>query len=46
VRGTASVVLTGLPKGRYKVTVTVRFVDGRAATLSRTYKTCAPKPKR
>ncbi|HET6510428.1 MAG TPA: Ig-like domain-containing protein [Baekduia sp.] len=43
LRGSAPIVLKGLPKGRYKVTVKVRFADGRTLTLARTYKTCAPK---
>jgi hypothetical protein len=30
----------GLPKGRYTVTVTVAFADGRTLKLSRTYRTC------
>jgi hypothetical protein len=46
LRGSAPIVLKGLPKGRYKVTVKVRFADGRTLTLARTYKTCAPKAKK
>jgi hypothetical protein len=45
VRGRAPIVLKGLPKGRYKVTVKVRLADGRTLTLTRAYKTCAPKKK-
>jgi hypothetical protein len=40
LRGTAPVVLEGLPKGRYTVTVTVAFADGRTLKLSRSYRTC------
>jgi hypothetical protein len=43
LHGTAPVVLTGLPKGRYTVTVTVAFADGRTLKLSRTYRTCGAK---
>jgi hypothetical protein len=33
--------LRGLPKGTFKVKVSVTLADGRAATLSKTYKTCS-----
>ncbi len=46
LRGTAPVVLTGLPKGRYTVTVTVKLADGRTLKLARTSKTYVPKRKR
>jgi hypothetical protein len=45
LHGTAPVVLSGLPKGRYTVTVTVKLADGRTVKLTRTYKTCAPKKR-
>jgi hypothetical protein len=45
LHGTAPVVLSGLPKGKYTVTVTVRLADGRTVRLSRAYRTCAPKRK-
>lgn len=43
VRGTAPVVLKGLPKGRYAVSVSVRLRDGRTVKLTRSYRTCAPR---
>lgn len=46
VRGTAPIVLAGLPKGTYAVAVTVAFADGRDLTLRRVYRTCAPKRRR
>jgi hypothetical protein len=45
LHGTAPVVLTGLPKGRYTVTVTVKLADGRTVKLTRTYKSCAAKKR-
>jgi hypothetical protein len=44
--GAAPIVLAGLPKGKYTVTVTVKLADGRTVTLSRAYKTRATKSKR
>jgi hypothetical protein len=46
LRGTAPIVLAGLPKGTYAVSVTVTFTDKRTLTLRRVYKTCAPKRRR
>jgi hypothetical protein len=46
VRGkriTARVDLRGLPRGRFRVTIEVRTVDGRKVTATRRYRTCAPK---
>ena len=43
LHGTAPIVLAGLPKGKYTVTITVKLADGRTVTLARAYKTCAPK---
>ncbi len=40
---TAPINLRGLPKGTFKVTVTVRTTDGRKVTGTRTYRTCAPQ---
>ena len=37
--------LRGLPKGRYTVKVAVRLSDGRTFTVSRRYRTCAPKSR-
>jgi putative CocE/NonD family hydrolase len=39
----ASVVLTGLPKGTFRVHVTIRTVKGRTLRAARTYRTCVPK---
>ncbi len=36
--------LTGLPEGRFVLSVTLKARDGRSVTLKRTYGTCAPKP--
>jgi hypothetical protein len=38
-----TIKLTGLPAGRYKVKVTVTLSEGRTLTLTRSYRTCAPK---
>jgi hypothetical protein len=35
--------LRGLPKGRFTVRVTVTLKDGRRATTTRRYRTCAPR---
>jgi hypothetical protein len=46
VRGkriTARVDLRGLPRGRFRVKIEVRTVDGRKVTATRRYRTCAPK---
>jgi hypothetical protein len=45
-RGSAPIVLAGLPKGRYTVAVTVDLSDGTKLRLVRRYKTCAPKRRR
>lgn len=45
-QGAAPVVLQGLPKGRYTVTVSVAFADGQTLKLTRTYRTCAARRKR
>jgi sugar lactone lactonase YvrE len=37
------VKLTGLPKGAFKVRLTIRLTDNTTLTQTRTYKTCAPK---
>lgn len=42
-RISAPVDLTGLPKGRFVVTITAKASDGRTVTGTRTYHTCAPK---
>jgi hypothetical protein len=42
-RITAPVNLTGLPKGRYKVSIVAFTSDGRTVTGTRTYRTCTPK---
>lgn len=44
-RVTAPIDLRGLPKGRFKVSITVTLADGRIITGSRTYRTCAAKKK-
>ena len=41
-----NIKITGLPKGSYKVRVTVTLEDGRTQTLTRSYRTCAAKRKR
>lgn len=35
--------LTKLPKGRFRVQITMRLADGRTVKGTRTYRTCAPK---
>ena len=42
-RLTAPVDLRGLPKGRFSVKIAVTLVDGRKASGTRRYRTCAPK---
>ena len=42
-RLSAPVNLTGLPKGRFSVKITVTTATGRKVTDTRRYKTCAPK---
>ncbi|MCW2982707.1 MAG: hypothetical protein JWR63_277, partial [Conexibacter sp.] len=37
--------LRGLPKGKYSVKVSITLADGRTATLSKSYKTCAAKKR-
>ena len=44
-RGT-NVDLAGLPRGRVRVTITIRLADGRSATLTKTYRTCSPPRRR
>ena len=41
----APVALTGLPKGRFQVKLTIRLSDGTTLTQTRAYKTCATKKK-
>jgi hypothetical protein len=46
VRGrrlTAAVDLRGLPRGRFRVSITVRTSAGRRITAARRYRTCTPK---
>jgi hypothetical protein len=38
--------LRGLPKGKIKVRLRVELTDGRVATDTRTYRTCATKKRR
>lgn len=48
VKGKALAVpvnLTGLPRGRYAVKVTVKLANGRTVSGTRTYRTCATKAK-
>jgi hypothetical protein len=42
-RITAPIDLTGLPKGRFVVSITARTSDGRSVTGTRTYHTCVGK---
>ncbi|CAA9499260.1 MAG: FIG01124270: hypothetical protein [uncultured Solirubrobacteraceae bacterium] len=42
----ASVVLTGLPKGTFRVRVTIKTAKGRTLRAARTYRTCVPKKRR
>jgi hypothetical protein len=42
-RITATVRLTGLPKGRFTVDITARTRKGRTLTGQRKYRTCTPK---
>ncbi|HET8951091.1 MAG TPA: hypothetical protein VFN44_11290, partial [Solirubrobacteraceae bacterium] len=44
VRDTATVDLRGLPKGRFKVRITVTLADGRKVSSTRRYRTCAERP--
>ncbi|HMJ35530.1 MAG TPA: hypothetical protein VK501_16600 [Baekduia sp.] len=37
--------LRGLPKGKYSVKVSITLADGRTATLTKAYKTCAAKKR-
>ncbi len=41
----APVVLTGLPKGRFKVKITAVTLAGRKVSDTRTYRTCTKKPR-
>lgn len=45
-RLTAPVSLSGLPKGRYSITITATTKSGRKLTGVRRYRTCTPKPAR
>jgi hypothetical protein len=42
---TGTITLRGLPKGRYPVKVAVKLADGRAFTVTRRYRTCAPRSR-
>ncbi|HWT93305.1 MAG TPA: alpha/beta fold hydrolase [Solirubrobacteraceae bacterium] len=44
-RLSSKVVLRGLPKGTFRVTVTVRTAKGRTLRSARTYRTCVPTSK-
>jgi hypothetical protein len=39
----APVRLRGLPKGRFKVKITIRLKNGKKLTGTRTYHTCIPR---
>ncbi len=45
-RLTAPVDLRTLPRGRFKVEITISLADGRTIRDSRRYRTCAPKSRR
>lgn len=40
-----AVKLTGLPKGTFRLKITVKRKGHKARTVTRTYKTCQPKPR-
>lgn len=42
----AAVSLRGLPRGTVKVSVTAKLASGETLTLTRSYKTCAPRKRR
>ena len=42
--GAQIVNLRGLPKGRFKVRITVTLADGRKVRTTRKYRTCAKRP--
>jgi hypothetical protein len=42
---TATVDLRGLPRGRFRVSITVTTAEGRKLTAQRRYRTCTPKPR-
>jgi hypothetical protein len=44
-RFTGTVTLRRLPKGRFAVKVAVRLADGRSFTVTRRYRTCAPRSR-
>ena len=44
-RVTAPINLRGLPKGRFKVRITVKLADGRTVNGTRRYKTCRPRKR-
>lgn len=37
--------LAGLPKGTFKLQIIIKKKGHRARTVTRTYKTCQPKPR-
>ena len=41
---TRPVTLTGLPSGRFALSITARTSDGRGVTTTRSYSACAPPP--
>ena len=43
-RITQLVTLTGLPNGKFALSITAITTDGRSVTLTRTYKPCKPPP--
>jgi hypothetical protein len=45
-RGKATIDLRKLPKGTYRVSVTVRFKHARTSRAARTYHTCTPGHKK
>jgi len=45
VRLRSVVNLTKLPKGRFRVDITMKLADGRAVKGTRTYRTCAVKQR-
>jgi len=44
-RVTAPINLRGLPKGRFKVRITVKLADGRTVNGTRRYRTCTPRKR-
>jgi ribonuclease PH len=39
----APIDLRGLPRGTVRVRVVVRYANGRTASITRRYRTCAPR---